>query len=115
MGSRRRRTNSAIPVRRKNSQNTGAVYATAASNPLRARAPIPTSTSATAPWARIAFAGSPVNAILAQGAVALVLVGRGAGALAGLAVLAAGIVPMWLSLRRTPLRRLPRIEEEVFP
>ncbi len=39
----------------------------------------------------------------------------GAGALAGLAVLAAGLVPMWLSLRRTPIRRLPRIEEEVFP
>lgn len=39
----------------------------------------------------------------------------GVGALAGLAVLAAGLVPMWLSFRRPRLPRLPRVEREVYP
>jgi amino acid transporter len=39
----------------------------------------------------------------------------GLGALAGLAVLGLGLVPMWLSFRRAPLRRLPPLEEEVLP
>jgi amino acid transporter len=39
----------------------------------------------------------------------------GAGAVAGLAVLAAGLIPMWLSFRRAPLRRTPPIEQEVSP
>jgi amino acid transporter len=39
----------------------------------------------------------------------------GLGAVAGLVVLALGLIPMWLSFRRAPLRRLPRTEEEVFP
>jgi amino acid transporter len=39
----------------------------------------------------------------------------GAGAVAGLAVLAAGLFPMWLSFRRAPLRRTPPLEQEVSP
>ena len=38
----------------------------------------------------------------------------GAGAIAGLAVLAAGLLPMWLSFRRAPLRR-PPAQQEVLP
>lgn len=39
----------------------------------------------------------------------------GVGAVAGLAVLAAGLVPMWLSFRRAPLRRPRPLEQEVSP
>jgi amino acid transporter len=38
----------------------------------------------------------------------------GAGALAGVAVLAAGLLPMWWSFRRAPLARAP-VEQEVVP
>jgi amino acid transporter len=38
----------------------------------------------------------------------------GPGAIAGLAVLVAGLFPMWLSFRRAPLRR-PPVEQEVLP
>jgi hypothetical protein len=38
-----------MPVRNRNSQNTGAVYSTIVSKPLRVSEPSPTSASATTP------------------------------------------------------------------
>ena len=66
-GSLARSTNSAAPVRKKNPQNTGAVYSTIVANPLRATAPSAIRTSVKPPSASIAATGARARTIPAIG------------------------------------------------